>query len=149
MKCTNCKKTIPAFSKFCEFCGHSLKVEKPMESTEQKISLEENKGFFNKRIGRKYYWMTLIVYGVLTGLLSQLGEEGGVSFGEGGDVLIAILWFVVLGYYLLVILWRFNDLGKSKWYIFGLLIPIVNIILGFGLAFEKGKLHKSISEQAK
>lgn len=148
MKCPKCQKNVQSLSNYCEFCGHAIKLESTAANI-QMPSINPKEGLLNKRVGRKHYWATLLVYGVLTGLVSQFEKEGGVSFGESADALISILWFFALGYYLFVILWRFNDLGKSKWYILGLLIPIVNIILGFGLAFEKGKLHITISEQAK
>ncbi len=151
MKCPNCNNTIPISSKFCEFCGHEIKNSQEVKKIDVATNppTKNNEGFFDKRAGRKSYLIANIIGGFMSGLLEDATKQGSTSGLEPYAGIITIIWLITFGYALLITLRRFNDLGKPKWYIFGLIIPIVNIILGFGLLFEKGKLHKSLTGEDK
>jgi uncharacterized membrane protein YhaH (DUF805 family) len=146
MKCPNCKNTIPISSKFCEFCGHEIKAGQEIKKVDNAANSlpRGNEGFFDKRAGRKHFWIACVASAILAALLNP-AESGGPTYSSEISSLVWLLYILSLLYAILVTIWRLNDLGKPKWYIFGLLIPLVNIFIGFDLSWSRGKLHKSLT----
>jgi len=101
-------------------------------------------GFFNKRIGRKRWAFTSIILNVLTPSLFK-PEFGQLPMW----IKIALIVLTVISYCFWFIhgIWRLNDIGRPKWYVLFIFIPIINIFIGLDLFFTKGKIHSLLTEK--
>ena len=95
--------------------------------------MRDNYANFSGRARRKEYWMFVLVQTiVMIGLMildSVLGldfELQGISIGYGYLYLIGILVHFIPS--LAVVVRRLHDVGKSGWFYFIFLIPIIGII---------------------
>ena len=111
------------------------------DQTDQNIQMSDfnKKGFLNKRVGRKKYWIFSIVYSILLGVVIW------VSPNITDNVYLAILALLVI-ILTLISIWRLNDIGRPKWFIIGLFIPFLNILVLYNLGFTKGRLHRLLTE---
>ena len=95
--------------------------------------MRDNYANFNGRARRKEYWMFVLVQAiVMIGLMildSVLGldfELQGISLGYGYLYLIGLIVHFIPS--LAVLVRRLHDVGKSGWFYFIFLIPIIGII---------------------
>ena len=95
--------------------------------------MRDNYANFSGRARRKEYWMFVLVQTiVMIGLMildSVLGlnfELQGISIGYGYLYLIGIIVHFIPS--LAVVVRRLHDVGKSGWFYFIFLIPIIGII---------------------
>ena len=95
--------------------------------------MRDNYANFNGRARRKEYWMFVLVQTIIMiGLMildSVLGldfELQGISLGYGYLYLIGIIVHFIPS--LAVLVRRLHDVGKSGWFYFIFLIPIIGII---------------------
>ena len=95
--------------------------------------MRDNYANFSGRARRKEYWMFVLVQAiVMIGLMildSVLGldfELQGISLGYGYLYLIGIIVHFIPS--LAVVVRRLHDVGKSGWFYFIFLIPIIGII---------------------
>jgi len=104
MNCQNCKKEIDSDSKFCEFCGNKVKIDKGYSEVIEKI-LNEKRNPDKERVlptpeqlNKKMWYRGLkVLYflGIATGIVMALG----VAIDEGAPmafVVIAFLTFLIL-----------------------------------------------------
>ena len=95
--------------------------------------MRDNYANFSGRARRKEYWMFVLVQAiVMIGLMildSVLGldfELQGISLGYGYLYLIGLIVHFIPS--LAVLVRRLHDVGKSGWFYFIFLIPIIGII---------------------
>ena len=95
--------------------------------------MRDNYANFSGRARRKEYWMYVLVQSIIMiGLMildSILGldfELQGISLGYGYLYLIGVIIHVIPS--LAVLVRRLHDVGKSGWFYFIFLIPIIGII---------------------
>ena len=95
--------------------------------------MRDNYANFNGRARRKEYWMYVLVQSIIMiGLMildSILGldfELQGISLGYGYLYLIGLIVHFIPS--LAVLVRRLHDVGKSGWFYFIFLIPIIGII---------------------
>ena len=95
--------------------------------------MRDNYANFSGRARRKEYWMFVLVQSiVMIGLMildSVLGldfELQGISLGYGYLYLIGLIVHFIPS--LAVLVRRLHDVGKSGWFYFIFLIPIIGII---------------------
>ena len=95
--------------------------------------MRDNYANFNGRARRKEYWMYVLVQSIIMiGLMildSILGldfELQGISLGYGYLYLIGVIVHFIPS--LAVLVRRLHDVGKSGWFYFIFLIPIIGII---------------------
>ena len=95
--------------------------------------MRDNYANFSGRARRKEYWMFVLVQSIIMiGLMildSVLGldfELQGISLGYGYLYLIGIIVHFIPS--LAVLVRRLHDVGKSGWFYFIFLIPIIGII---------------------
>ncbi len=97
--------------------------------------MSKKQGILDKRVGRKKYFLTLIVLGLVYKIVEFLLNNPDYKIIGSFLYLLTIPLFV---YSLLTIIWRLNDIEKPKWWLLLLLVPIVNIVIGVIIAFRKG-----------
>ena len=95
--------------------------------------MRDNYANFSGRARRKEYWMYVLVQSIIMiGLMildSILGldfELQGISLGYGYIYLIGVIVHFIPS--LAVLVRRLHDVGKSGWFYFIFLIPIIGII---------------------
>ena len=95
--------------------------------------MRDNYANFSGRARRKEYWMYVLVQSIIMiGLMildSVLGldfELQGISLGYGYLYLIGVIVHFIPS--LAVLVRRLHDVGKSGWFYFIFLIPIIGII---------------------
>ena len=95
--------------------------------------MRDNYANFNGRARRKEYWMFVLVQTiVMIGLMildSVLGldfELQGISLGYGYLYLIGLIVHFIPS--LAVLVRRLHDVGKSGWFYFIFLIPIIGVL---------------------
>ena len=95
--------------------------------------MRDNYANFNGRARRKEYWMFVLVQTiVMIGLMildSVLGldfELQGISLGYGYLYLIGLIVHFIPS--LAVVVRRLHDVGKSGWFYFIFLIPIIGVL---------------------
>ena len=95
--------------------------------------MRDNYANFNGRARRKEYWMFVLVQTiVMIGLMildSVLGldfELQGISLGYGYLYLIGLIVHFIPS--LAVLVRRLHDVGKSGWFYFIFLIPLIGVI---------------------
>ena len=95
--------------------------------------MRDNYANFSGRARRREYWMYVLVQSIIMiGLMildSVLGldfELQGISLGYGYHYLIGIIVHFIPS--LAVVVRRLHDVGKSGWFYFIFLIPIIGII---------------------
>ena len=95
--------------------------------------MRDNYANFNGRARRKEYWMFVLVQTiVMIGLMildSVLGldfELQGISLGYGYLYLIGIIVHFIPS--LAVLVRRLHDVGKSGWFYFIFLIPLIGVL---------------------
>ena len=95
--------------------------------------MRDNYGNFSGRARRREYWMYVLVQSIIMiGLMildSILGldfELQGISLGYGYLYLIGVIVHFIPS--LAVLVRRLHDVGKSGWFYFIFLIPIIGII---------------------
>lgn len=98
----------------------------------------------NSRINRSTYFLSQVVAGVAyataafcIGFLDGYfhGGEELSGFSVVALIIVIVAYFV---YALGLILTRMNDLGLSKWWIIAVFVPLLNILVGLQLLFQKG-----------
>lgn len=96
---------------------------------------------FTGRLNRINFWIGLLFMGLVFPLvLSLLLELELFSFPVIEWVPFAYLILMLLS----IIARRFHDIGKSGWYLFLLLIPVVNFVVPIWLVSTKGTLGENI-----
>ena len=115
--------------------------------------MKENYSNFNGRARRKEYWMFVLIYAIIAivamFLDNALGLDftfdtgyGEISYGYGWlYVLTALIHFVPT---LAVAVRRLHDVGKSGWFYFIVLIPLVGPIWLLVLLCTEGAAEENI-----
>lgn len=115
--------------------------EKNQTDQNTQMSDFDKKGFFDKRIGRKIYWIYAIVW------LIPLGVLYGTSLiADITDIVYYIILVLLVITLTLISIWRLNDIGRPKWFIIGLFIPFLNCLILYDLGFTKGRLHRLLTD---
>jgi hypothetical protein len=153
--CKHCGENVEVLDKFCKSCGaknqeaEDKKLQEIVSDLEKStppgyIDMSEyNKpGFFNKRIGRKFYFFTSVLISVVFSLPILTKDQ---------NMLIALSFVSVLGsiFWVITAIWRLNDVGIPKLAAVFLFFPIVGFFFSLALLFQKGKLHKALGEMKK
>lgn len=90
---------------------------------------------FQGRLNRRNFIIASIVLGLPFDLI--------FGYGVPTDTVIRVLFWLLIFPLILanasLVTRRLHDTGRSGWFFFCLLLPIVNIILGFYLLFKKGE----------
>ncbi len=108
--------------------------------------MRDNYANFSGRARRREYWMYVLVQSIIMiGLMildSILGldfELQGISLGYGYLYLIGVIVHFIPS--LAVLVRRLHDVGKSGWFYFIFLIPIIGIIWLLVLYCTEGQKH--------
>lgn len=99
----------------------------------------------NGRIGRlrylAYSFTTAFILSVVLGIVGGNAVSGLFSGGEvnvGSMIVIGLLYLAIIVTSLIIARRRLNDLNRSGWWLLLLLVPFINVIMGFYLAFGAG-----------
>ena len=86
---------------------------------------------FGGRARRKEYWMFTLINGLIASALSLVDRMLGLNFVDESSfgVLYAIYGLAVLVPGIAVAIRRMHDIGKSGWWLFIALIPLVGAIV--------------------
>ena len=88
---------------------------------------------FSGRARRKEYWMFTLVYFILSLIFGFLDEAFGISILYTIFVLALVVPSIAVG------VRRLHDVGKSGWWLFVSLIPIIGIIYILYLMIKDGQ----------
>ncbi len=84
---------------------------------------------FSGRARRKEYWMFFLFYVIFSTVLSIIDGFIGWGFADGNFGILYLLFaLATLIPYLAVFVRRLHDIGKSGWWYFIILIPVVGVI---------------------
>ena len=143
MICNICKVNNPDGSRFCSNCGHSLDGDASLQTAE--ITAELPMVGFGEAVGRafsnyfnfsgratraEYWWWVLATQGLQ--LLALIPFVGGI--------LALLLWVVCVIPGLSVAVRRLHDLGKTGWWLLGMIGAYMGataaFLVGLGIAFS-------------
>lgn len=83
---------------------------------------------FSGRARRREYWTFALVNGLIALILLILG----LAFGEdspASNIMVKIFYLIMLVPNLSVSVRRLHDIGKSGWYMFLSLIPLIGVLI--------------------
>ena len=105
----------------------------------------KNYSNFNGRARRKEYWMFTLMYviilifaTILDNVIGTTFEISGTNLGYGWVYLIVGLLHLLPS--LSLVVRRLHDVGKSGWFYFIILIPVVGFIWIFILSIKEGEM---------